>query len=207
MLTVLSPWGGLSGFFIAGHFNFMPSYLKNEHTYDTEENWKDRLANILQSDYGHTVFTEVSYRNGTDKGRIDLYVITNKSWRNNELMPIVGIECKILSKQGMGWLINSAHQMQRYMQPGCIYYRDGKVIASPSICLVATPESWHEGYVYKWPGAHNIDTKECCWKSMNFIFEHMLMKHKCSVLLKKHFHSNIRGGAIETFYLSDATYG
>jgi len=174
--------------------------------FDTEKEWQLRLQSILELDYGHTVYDEMTFINSVDKdrGRLDLYVLTNPEWEHHSLFPVVGIECKLLEKQGMGWLIDSRVQMKRYVSTNSIYSRDGQRYPPLSICLVATPESFHDGVVYKWSGI--VDNKKagrCCWETMTFIFQRILLKVNCSILLRKRFQSNIEGGAIKNYYLGN----
>ena len=172
--------------------------------FEYEKDWQDRLKTILELDYGHVVYEEMNFINAEhkDRGRLDLYVQTNPEWEHHNIVPIVGIECKILEKQGLGWLIDSRIQIKRYVNKHSVYSRDGKRYPPLSICLVATPESFHEGVVYKWNGI--VDNKKagrCCWETMTFIFQRILLKINCSILLRKRFQSNIEGGAIKNYYL------
>ena len=172
--------------------------------FETEHEWQYRLKSILELGYGHTVYDEMNFINSVDKdrGRLDLYVQTNEEWEHHGLFPVVGIECKLLDRQGMGWLISSRDQMKRYMNTNNIYSRDGKRHPLLNICLVATPESFHEGVVYKWGGlVNNKKAAPCCWHTMTYIFQRILLREKCSILLEKRFQSNIEGGAIKNYYL------
>jgi hypothetical protein len=173
-------------------------------SFESEQEWRDRLKSILLLDYGHSVLTEVSYRNPEDRGRIDLYVRTSSRWAAHPLFPVIGIECKLLAGQGMGWLIDSADQMRRYMRQDNLFKKDGRLLDPPSICLVATPESWHEGIVYRWNGSvSNGGAKICCWETMTHIFQRILLKSGCSILLNKRFQSNKGGGPIRNYYLGE----
>jgi len=172
---------------------------KQEYFYDSEKLWQMRLKSIFELDYEHRVFEEVSFKNEEEKGRLDLYLVTSETWEFQRLFPYIGIECKVFYSQGMGWLINSASQMRKYCNPKNIFKKDGIELPPLSICLVATPESWHEGYVYKWNGPE-ASGHDCCWKTMTFIFERMLLKESCSILLNKKFQSN-KEGSIRNYSL------
>lgn len=172
--------------------------------FETEEEWQYRLKSILELDYGHTVYEEMTFINSTDKdrGRLDLYVQTNPEWEHHIVFPVIGIECKLMEKRGMGWLIDSRVQMKRYVNENSVYSRDGQRYPTISICLLATPESFYEGYVYEWGGmVNNQKAAICCWHTMTFIFQRILLKEKCSILLNKRFQSNLEGGAIKNYYL------
>lgn len=169
--------------------------------FENEAAWEDRLTKIMAFDYGHEVYNQIHYRNGKDRGILDIYVITSPEWEHQKTFPVIGIECKLPKKQGMGGIIDSVLQMKRYMSPDCMYYQNGRRIESPSICLIATPESWHESEVYIWTGDGTFRTDPCCLYTMTYLFERILMKNRCSILLNKRFHSNIEGGAIRSYYM------
>jgi len=172
--------------------------------FESESEWQYRLKTIFELDYGHTVYDEMHFINtkNKDRGRLDLYVMTNPEWEHHEVFPVIGIECKLLEKQGMGWLIDSQKQMSRYVNPDSIYSRDGQRYPNLEICLIATPESFYDGVVYKWNGTvNNSRAGRCCWETMTYIFQRMLLKSKCSILLEKRFQSNVEGGAIKNYYL------
>jgi len=176
-------------------------------TQNKEQIWKKRLGSIIELDYGHTVYEEVYFKNTrtNEKGYIDLYVVTCKNWEYQGLFPILGIECKVLDDAGMGWLIDSRSQMRKYMKKDNIFKREGQEFPPLSICLVATPESWQEGVVYKWNGtlsATKRRAQQCCWETMSFIFQRILLKEKCSILLNKKFQSN-KEGPIKNYYLGE----
>ncbi len=176
---------------------------KDALSFESEQEWRDRLKSTLELDYG-AVLPEVAYRNQDDRGRIDLYVRTSTRWAAHAIFPVIGIECKLLAGQGMGWLIDSAEQMRRYMRPDNLFKKDGHLLDPPSICLVATPESWHEGVIYKWNGSFpDGRAYPCCWKTMTFIFERFLLKEGFSILLDKRFQSNKGGGPIRNYYLGE----
>ena len=183
----------------------MMNLFQSEITeFETEQKWRERLKAILELDYGHTVYEEVSWRNSDDKGRLDLYVITRDGWPDHRTFPVIGIECKNLAQQGMGWLISARDQMRRYINPRNVYMRHGERLDPPSICLVATPESWHDGVVYRWNGFLPLSKQHAdlpCWETMTFIFNRLLMKDGCAILLDKRFQSNAEGGAVKNYYL------
>ncbi len=145
------------------------------------------------------------FKSALGKGYLDLYVSTRSDWPHHALFPVVGLECKVPDLAGMGWVISSRDQMRRYINPGNRFIRNGEIYPPLSICLVATPESWHEGFLYKWCSVlhKNRKTGPCCWETMTFIFQRILLKENCSILLNKRFQSNKQGGPIRNYYLGE----
>lgn len=172
--------------------------------FESEAKWRERLKSILELDYGHQVFEEVYFKNDHDKGYVDLYVLTHPDWEHHDTFQRIGIECKLLERAGMNWLISSGEQMRRYMDSSNVFHYNGQRFEPLDICLVATPESWHEGFVYKWNGQLSSGpAKPCCWESITFIFQRILLKNGCSILLNKRFQSNKEGGPIRSYYLGE----
>lgn len=172
--------------------------------FETESEWQERLGNILRADYQHDVYPEVVFKNDADTGRIDLYVMTHPDWIHHDIFPNIGIECKLLEKEGMNWVTASIQQMRRYSNPNNTFWYNGSKLPALDICLLATPESWHEGIVYQWKGQlRSGPAGEQAWDAITYFFERVLMLYGCSILLDKRFHSNIGGGPIRSYYLGE----
>lgn len=184
-----------------------------------EFEFKRKLAEQLaKPPYSHRVY---SHENPNEfsihgaKGYVDLYVETNPDWPHHDDFPVLGIETKVA--RSMGWLIEAIEQVHKYNTDlrNAIYTIKGKRVPAPNIFLVATPESWGEGYLYKWMPpelqAFSSDMEDKvtkaarwgAWHSLTFLYERLLMKHGASILRPGMFFTNMHGnnGAITGYRL------
>jgi hypothetical protein len=175
---------------------------------------------LSQPPYNHIVYQhenpcEFSIHNA--KGWVDLYVQTNPEWEHHKKFPILGIETKIA--RNMGWLIDAIEQVDKYSTDlkNARYEIEGKQVPAPTIFLVVTPESWEEGFIYKWypPEFQNTFSLDPLlkkyqegqyfgsWFTMTFFYERLLMKHGASIIRRGSFFTNMFGnhGAVTRYGL------
>lgn len=159
-----------------------------------EEKFRDRLADWLRKEpYAHQCTTEVTYKfpsgvevDGHKGGRVDIYVRTNPQWPHHAIFPVIAIECKL--EVSLGWLIKAQEQVRRYHEARQIsaYKRKGVAYEPPSIFLVCTPASWHEGWLYKWnePSIARLGelALQGAWTSSTMLYERFAMRHGATVL-------------------------
>lgn len=186
-----------------------------------EIQFRRQLAEALsQPPYNHKVFfhenpNEFSVHGA--RGWVDLYIQTNPKWRYHHLFPAIGIETKVA--KGLGWLIDAIEQVGKYDTDlkQAIYTINGKRVPTPSLFMVATPESWAEGHLYRWmppefqSTSPTLETPEVeamrygSWFTLTFVFERLLMRHGATVLRREGvFYTNRNGnhGAVTKYSLT-----
>lgn len=81
--------------------------------------------------------------------------------------------------------------------------------------LVVTPESWEEGFLYKWlppelrpyrPGQEQTASamQWGCWFGLTMLYERLLMKHGAALIRRGSFFTNMKGnhGAVTRYDLA-----
>lgn len=183
----------------------------------TEVQFRKNLATCLsEPPYNHKVYfhenpNEFSIHGA--KGYVDLYVETNPTWPHHDKFPVLGIETKICTS--MGWLIEAIEQVNKYTDDlsKAIYTIKGKRVTPPYIFLVVTPESWEEGFLYKWmpPELQPLSSKQDvvgmqwgCWFGLTSLYERLLLKHGAALIRRGNFYTNMHGanGAITKYSLA-----
>jgi hypothetical protein len=159
--------------------------LGEEHfdgNFTSEEDFEERLANILSVSYEHEVTRQVRYKSPAGNGRLDLYLKMSPAWEYFCLFPIVGIELKL--SNALGPIIDVLAQVERYAESRM--HGDYGALEPPSIILFCTPDSWYRGILYSW---RHPKWKECntCESGNGHVeatelFEKVLMKVGCSLI-------------------------
>lgn len=149
------------------------------------------------------------------KGYIDLYVETNPAWPYHDKFPVLGIETKVATS--LGWLVDAISQVGKYKDDlaRATYTIRGKKVPPPTIFLVVTPESWEEGFLYKWMppelqplrGSSEETVKSAqwgCWFGLTFLYERLLMKNGAALIRRGCFYTNMKGnhGAVTKYSLA-----
>ena len=147
-----------------------------------EEEFEERISNILTKEYQHKVTRQVRYKSSDGNGRLDLYVETNPQWEHHQPFPVIGVELKLSTS--LGPIIDVLSQVERYAKSRTT--GDYGSLFPPRLILFCTPDSWYRGVVYAWK---NIKWKECleCPHGNGHIeatdlFEKVLMKVGCSLI-------------------------
>lgn len=179
---------------------------------DDEVAFRARLASLIES-WGHYVaFHEgdhprkfsVRYPSGhtAPRGFVDLYVRTTPAWPHAKSFPVIGIETKI---PDLGSLIRGMSQVSRYGEDRAARYEiGGRAVPSPTIYLVATPESVEEGEIYCWHAPAEViplavhDTPEiyraanrASRTTITFIYNRLLWRHGAAILQGRRFRTNM----------------
>lgn len=184
-----------------------------------EIEFRKKIASILSNPpYSHKVYfheapNEFSIHGA--KGWVDLYCETNPNWLYHNKFPVIGIETKIAVS--MGWLIDAISQVGKYSNDlaNAIYTVQGKKAPPPKLFLVVTPESWEEGFLYKWippelrpydPGQEETAAamQWGCWFGLTALYERLLMKNGATLLRRGSFFTNMQGnsGAVTRYDLA-----
>jgi len=182
--------------------------------------FRRKIAKTLsEPPYSHKVYfhenpNEFNIRGA--KGWVDLYVQTNPGWLHHNLFPVLGIETKIAKK--MNWLVEAVEQVGRYSSnlANAKYEIAGKQVPPPTIFLVVTPESWSEGFLYKWTPPelacysddklHKMWSDAAhygCWFALTTLYERLLMKNGATLIRMGSFFTNMfgRNGAVTRYDL------
>lgn len=171
--------------------------------------------------WGHRVFfhespNEFSVHGG--KGWVDLYVQTNPDWEHHDKFPVLGVETKLA--KSIGWLVEAIGQVGKYNSDlkTATYTIQGKVVSTPTLFLVVTPDSWEDGWLYKWlppelqPFKPEMkkqaeDMQWGCWFGLTTLYERLLMKNGATLLRRSGFFTNMHGnhGAVTRYDLRTRT--
>ncbi len=190
---------------------FAYSRDKSEDPED-EYSFQLKICSILENEpFNHTAYIDRIKKGFHDSGyvpkrfnmegtlsRIDIYLKTNPDWPHHNIFPSIGIEVKMAKKMGQA-VVDAFDQVKKYSGElsHAIYLIDGEVVASPSIYLITTSDSFYDGYLYRWrPPAKipytdkRISDLESGWIFLTELYNRLLMKHGAAVLREKYFITN-----------------
>jgi hypothetical protein len=178
-----------------------------------EYDFQMKLCSIFENEpYNHTVYVDRIKQGYGDYGyelkqfgmrgtrcRIDVYMRTSPEWEHHELFPVIGIELKASRSLGKS-VVEAFGQVKKYSEelPHATYTINGQTVPTPNIYLLATPESFYEGHIYKWPfpsaipytEAKRVENPESGWIGITEFCNKLLMKHGAAVLREKYFITN-----------------
>jgi len=179
---------------------------------DDEHSFQLKLCSILENEpFNHTAYIDRIktgyYNTGYDpkrfsmkgtRSRIDIYLQTNSQWPHHQTFPNIGIEVKLAKNMGQA-VVDAFDQVKKYSEelPCASYFIDGQEVPAPVIYLIVTPDSFYEGYLYKWcppvtiPYTNKqVKDLESGWIFLTEVYNRLLMKHGAAILREKYFITN-----------------
>lgn len=171
-----------------------------------EKDFRLKLSLDLEERFNWEIYHHEKYKSYSDlekrikkfnmknaKGYPDLYCLTDI-----EEFPIIAIETKV--SEGLGIFTKALDQLEKYVNDEkAVYLIDNEEVEKPEIFLIASPDSYYNGYLYVWSEKEVICGDR--WVRINR-YVHTLQKSKekyylnDSKVYKKRIKINLKSGEL-----------